>query len=137
MTLSVINATQLSEITENKASDIIMAKHRLFSTVFFQDDLFLDLPHSAQMLYVHLNLNADDDGFVNNPKTIMKISNTDDVDFALLIENGYIYLFSSGVIVVTHWLQHNTIPPSRKINTPYQEELAQMDKDQTKRYILK
>ncbi len=113
-----------------------MAKHRCFYADFFQDDNFLNLPHSAQMLYVHLNLNADDDGFVNNPKTIMRISNTNDNDFALLVENGYIYTFSSGVIVVSHWLQHNSIQPSKKTNTVYQNELAELEKDQTKRYIL-
>ena len=34
-------------------------------------DAFLDMPLSSQCLYFHLNMRADDDGFIGNPKKII------------------------------------------------------------------
>ena len=53
-----------------------MAERRMFSKTIINSDLFLDLPSSAQNLYFHLSLNADDEGFVNSPKKIMKYVNS-------------------------------------------------------------
>ena len=50
-----------------------MAEKRMFTNKIIESDAFLDMPLSAQALYVHLNMNADDDGFVNNPKMITRL----------------------------------------------------------------
>lgn len=47
-----------------------MAEKRMFARKIIDSDAFLEMPLSAQALYFHLNMRADDDGFVNNPKRI-------------------------------------------------------------------
>ena len=42
----------------------------MFSLTIIDSDAFLDMPSSAQNLYFHLSMRADDDGFINNPKKI-------------------------------------------------------------------
>ena len=78
----------------------------MFSKTIINSDLFLDLPSSAQNLYFHLSLNADDEGFVNSPKKIMKYVNSQTEDMELLIENGFVKKFDSGIVVIIHWNLH-------------------------------
>ena len=47
-----------------------MAEKRMFARSLIDSDAFLEMPLSAQALYFHLNMRADDDGFINNPKRI-------------------------------------------------------------------
>lgn len=49
-----------------------MAQKRMFTMKIVDSDAFLDMPMSAQCLYFHLNMRADDDGFIGNPKRIMR-----------------------------------------------------------------
>ncbi len=90
-----------------------MAERRMFSKTIINSDLFLDLPSSAQNLYFHLSLNADDEGFVNSPKKIMKYVNSQIEDMELLVENGFIKKFDSGIVVIIHWNLHNYIQKDR------------------------
>lgn len=41
-----------------------MAERRMFSKSVIWCDMFLEIPLSSQALYMHLNMSADDDGFV-------------------------------------------------------------------------
>ncbi len=90
-----------------------MASRRMFSKSITDSDAFLDMSFETQALYFHLCMNADDDGFVNSPKRIARAigSNADEVE--LLAEKGYLILFKSGVICITHWKTHNYISPDR------------------------
>lgn len=90
-----------------------MAERRMFSLKITDSDAFLDMPLSTQALYFHLCMHADDDGFVNNPKRVMRAigSNTDEVE--LLAEKGFVISFHSGVICITHWKVHNYIAKDR------------------------
>lgn len=90
-----------------------MASRRMFARSITDSDAFLDIPLATQALYVHLCMNADDDGLVNNPKRIARAigSNTDEVE--LLAEKGFVISFKSGVISITHWKVHNYIPKDR------------------------
>ncbi len=102
-----------------------MANHRMFTTEITMSDAFLDMPKSSQCLYFHLNLNADDDGFVGNPKTIMRIVGSAEDDMKLLITKNFVIPFDEkGIIVIKHWRMHNLIRKDRKKDTPYQEELS-------------
>ena len=47
-----------------------MAEKRMLSKKVLDTDAFLDMPLSAQALYFHLVINADDEGFGGNPKRI-------------------------------------------------------------------
>lgn len=99
-----------------------MANRRMFSLDVIDTDLFLELPITAQCLYFHLGMRADDDGFVASPRKITKILDCSDEDLNLLIENGYIIPFKSGVVVIAHWKKHNYIQSDRYRKTQYKEE---------------
>lgn len=99
-----------------------MAERRMFAKSVITSDVFLDMPLSTQALYMHLNMNADDDGFVGNPKTILRMTGTREDDLRLLITKGYIFAFDSAVIVITHWKRNNCIKKDRYKETIFQTE---------------
>lgn len=100
-----------------------MADKRMFNKKITTSDAFRDMPVSAQNLYFHLNMDADDDGFVNKPKQIMQAVKASEDDLKLLIVKRFIIGFESGVIVIKHWRMHNTLRKDRYHPTDYQEEL--------------
>ena len=108
----------------------------MFSKTIINSDLSLDLPSSAQNLYFHLSLNADDEGFVNSPKKIMKYVNSQIEDMELLVENGFIKKFDSGIVVIIHWNLHNYIQKDRFKATIYQKEKQQLVLVE-KKYVMK
>ena len=77
-----------------------MAERRMIAIKLIDSDTFLDMPSSAQALYFHLAMRADDDGFLGNPKRIRKDIGAAEDDLKLLIAKGYILPFESGVIVI-------------------------------------
>ena len=77
---------------------------------------------SAQALYFHLGMRADDDGFVSSPRKIAKASNCGLDDLTLLAAKGFIIPFESGVVVVTHWKENNYIRADRYKPTRYTKE---------------
>ena len=104
-----------------------MAEKRMFAKQIIDSDAFLDMPLSAQALYFHLAMRADDDGFVNSPKKIQRIVGAGDDDAKLLIAKRFIIPFDSGVVVIKHWRVHNVIQKDRYHPTAYQEELATLE----------
>lgn len=99
-----------------------MAERRMFAKTIIDSDAFLDMPQSTQLLYFHLAMRADDDGFVNKPKSIMRDSRSNDDDIKLLMAKKFIIPFESGVIVIKHWRIHNLIRLDRYNETKYTEE---------------
>ena len=81
-------------------------------------------------------MNADDDGFVNNPKKIQKMCGASDDDFKLLIAKSFIILFDSGIIVIKHWKMHNYIQADRYRPTDYVEEKSMLGIKSNKAYTL-
>lgn len=104
-----------------------MAKKRMFSLGVLDTDAFLDMPLSAQALYFHLNLRADDDGFVGNPKRITQNVGANIDDLRLLVAKRFVLAFEDGVIVIKHWRMHNAIKKDRYTATNYTEDLKQLD----------
>jgi hypothetical protein len=94
----------------------------MFSTKIIDSDAFMDMPASAQSLYFHLCMRADDEGFVGNPKKIMRMIGVNEDDFKVLLAKRFILSFESGIVVIKHWLIHNTIRMDRFNPTSYQEE---------------
>lgn len=43
-----------------------MANRRMFSLDVVDTDAFIDMPVTAQALYFHLGMRADDDGFISS-----------------------------------------------------------------------
>ena len=99
-----------------------MAEKRMFTKKIVDSDAFLDMPLSTQCLYFHLNMRADDDGFINNPKKIARMIGASEDDLKLLIAKRFTLAFESGVIVIKHWRMHNLLRKDRYNATQYQEE---------------
>lgn len=114
-----------------------MAERRMFAKTIIDSDAFLDMPHSTQLLYFHLSMRADDDGFINNPKNIIRMIGCKDDDLKILLAKKFILPFESGVVVIKHWQIHNYIQKDRYRETKYKDEKAMLQLDENKAYQLK
>lgn len=112
-----------------------MAQKRMFDKTITNSDDFLELPDSSQVLYFHLSMNADDDGFVNNWKSILRMTGTKEDDLKLLITKSFIIPFESGVIVIKHWRINNFLRKDRHIETKFQKELSLLEVNSSQEYI--
>ena len=112
-----------------------MAERRMFSKKIIDTDAFLDMPLSAQALYFHLSMRADDDGFVSSPRKIRAMVGASEDDLKLLILKRFVLTFDSGVVVIKHWRIHNYISPDRYKPTTYVEELSTLGLDGKKAYV--
>ena len=108
-----------------------MAERRMFTQKITDSDAFTEMPLSAQALYFHLNMHADDDGFLNNANKIRKSINASEDDFKLLVLKRFVIPFESGVVVIKHWRMHNLLRKDRYTPTQYQEEFAQLELKKT------
>lgn len=111
-----------------------MAERRMFAKTIIDSDAFLDMPATTQLLYFHLAMRADDDGFINKPKAIMRNCRCNEDDMKLLIAKKFIIPFESGVVVVKHWKIHNYIAKDRYTETKYKEEKATLMLDENRAY---
>lgn len=111
-----------------------MAERRMFAKTIVTSDAFLDMPLSARCLYFTLGMFADDDGFVNNPKSIMRQVGASPDDLNLLLVKRFILAFESGVIVIKHWKIHNYIAKDRYKETKYIEEKSTLMLDEKGAY---
>lgn len=113
-----------------------MAEKRMFSKTIIDSDAFLDMPLSSQALYFHLSMRADDDGFVNNPKKIQRLTGCGDDDLKLLMAKKFLIPFESGIVVIKHWRIHNYIRTDRYKETNYIEEKSMLGIEKNKAYSL-
>lgn len=113
-----------------------MAERRMFAKTIIDSDAFLDMPHSTQLLYFHLSMRADDDGFINNPKNIMRMISCKEDDLKILILKKFLLPFESGVVVIKHWQVHNYIQKDRYHETKYKEEKSMLKLDENKAYTI-
>ena len=103
-----------------------MADRRMFTKKVTDDDNFMSLSSSAQALYLHLSMSADDDGFCNQVSLSMFKAHASVQDLQALLEKRYIYQFENGVIVIKHWRMANALRKDRYTPTAFQEELSQL-----------
>jgi uncharacterized phage protein (TIGR02220 family) len=113
-----------------------MAERRMFAKTIVLSDAFLDMPMSSRCLYFTLGMFADDEGFVNNPKSIMRQCGATADDMNVLIAKKFILVFESGVIVIKHWRLHNLIRSDRRHETKYQAEKELLCYDENGAYTL-
>lgn len=114
-----------------------MAERRMFSkTVTESDSFYCDISVEAQCLYFHLSMNADDDGFVNTYRKIMRMLNVDEETLEELINARFIIYFDSGVIAIKHWKINNYIQKDRYTETVYKTEKANLYLKKNKAYTL-
>lgn len=113
-----------------------MANKRMIRKDVIDTDAFLDMPLSTQALYFHLNLRADDDGFVGNPKRVATLIGASEDDLKLLIAKRFVILFENGVIVIKHWRMHNTLSADRYHETNFTDEKSMLRLKENKAYTL-
>lgn len=113
-----------------------MAERRMFAKTIVLSDAFLDLPMSARCLYFTLGMVADDDGFVNSPRSIMRQVGASEDDMKVLIAKKFVLIFDSGVIVIKHWRLNNYLRSDRYTETKYVEEKAQLTLNKNGSYTL-
>lgn len=103
-----------------------MAEKRMLTRKVTDDDNFVALSSSAQALYLHLNLGADDDGFCNQISTAMFKAHASVQDLEALLEKRYLLQFENGVIVIKHWRMANALRKDRYTQTTFKDELAKL-----------
>lgn len=103
-----------------------MAERRMFTKKVTDDDNFVNLSSSAQALYLHLMMAADDDGFCNKISVSMFKAHASVSDLEALLKARYLYQFDNGVIVIKHWRMANALRKDRYTPTAFQEEFAQL-----------
>ncbi len=111
-----------------------MAERRMFAKSIVLSDAFLDMPMSARCLYFTLGMLADDDGFIGNPKSIMRQCGASQDDMVILLQKRYVLSFESGVIVIKHWRMNNFLRNDRHNDTTYVEEKATLSIDEKGAY---
>jgi uncharacterized phage protein (TIGR02220 family) len=114
-----------------------MGDRRMFSMQIVDSDAFLDMPLSTQALYFHLSMRADDDGFVDNARKIVRAVGCSQDDVKLLFAKNFVIAFDDGVCVIKHWRIHNYIRTDRKKTTAYIEHFDKLDTKENGSYTLK
>ena len=106
-----------------------MANRRMLSRFVIETDAFLDMPAESQALYAHLVIGADDDGFINNPNSIRRMTGFSVDSLKLLIAKGFLIPFSDSLVAITHWDLQNHLAPSKRTPTVYadQKEMLTID----------
>ena len=99
-----------------------MANRRMFAKTVIETDKFMGMPISTQCLYFHLLLQGDDEGFVANPRQIMRQLGASEDDMKILIAKEYVIAFDSGVIVIREWFIHNQLRRDRFTPTVHKEK---------------
>ena len=113
-----------------------MAERRMFAKSIVTSDAFLDMPMSARCLYFTLGMFADDDGFVNSPKSIMRQIGATQDDMQILISKKFVLLFNSGVIAIKHWRINNYLRSDRYRETNYIDEKSELQIDLNGAYTM-
>lgn len=113
-----------------------MAQKRMFNNSVVGSDSFLEMPDSSQNLYFHLSMRADDDGFVDNWKSIMRMTGKKEDDLKILIAKSFVIPFESGVLVIKHWKLNNYIQKDRYKETIHIAEKQQLTTDSNNVYNM-
>ena len=113
-----------------------MAQKRMFSKSVVESDFFLSMPLTAQALYFHISMNADDDGFCSQTKSILYLTGAREDDLNVLLAKGFLIRFEDGVTVVKHWKVNNYIQNDRVHETEYLEDKRSLFIKPNKVYTL-
>ena len=112
-----------------------MAKRRMLSISIVETDKFYKLKSGAQALYMHLNLNADDDGVVDRVRGIMRDTRASGKNYQALIDEGYVIDLGEGLALITHWNLHNKIKKDRYVPSDYRDIISNFQLDANARYF--
>ena len=96
-----------------------MAIRRMFAKSITDSDDFLDLPLDVQLLYFHLGMQADDEGFLNSTRKIVRMLGVEPDALQILCDMGFLIPFPSGVVAIRHWHVNNKIRKDRYSGTQW------------------
>lgn len=113
----------------------IMANRRMFARTVTESDGFLDLSKDAQLLWFHLGLIADDDGFLNGTRRVMRLCGIDESALSELVTKGFLLEFDTGVFLIRDWLIDNQIRADRYHETTFQHEKSLVSLNESKQYV--
>ena len=113
-----------------------MGERRMLTRKVTDDDHFMSLSSSAQALYLHLSMSADDDGFCNQVALCMFKAHASVGDLEALLSLRYLYQFESGVIVIKHWRMANALRKDRYTPTVWQKEFSMLKLKENGSYTL-
>ncbi len=113
-----------------------MAERRMFAKTIIASDAFLDMPLSARCLYFALGMYADDEGFVNSPKSLARLIGASTDDMNILLVRKFVIPFPSGVCLIKHWRINNYLRSDRFQPTKYTEERNQIIIEENGAYAL-
>ena len=104
-----------------------MGSRRMISKKIVESTRFLRMPLTSQYLYMHLVLNADDDGIVE-AYPVMRITKTNEDDLAVLIGRGFVFpiIKDEQIQFIEHWYEHHLIRADRKTNSIYLTVLQEL-----------
>ncbi len=107
---------------------VAMAHKRMFNRDIVESDALLDMSKGAQSLYVHLCMNADDDGLLGNARRIIRSADSTPEEYKELLEQRFVIEFPNGIVVIKHWWINNDIKKDRYHPTKYTEEIGLLTK---------
>ncbi len=113
-----------------------MAERRMFARTIVISDAFLDMPLSARCLYFAFGMFADDDGFVDGPKSIARLVGASNDDMNILLVRRFLIAFPSGVCLIRHWRINNYLRSDRYQPTKHTEERNQVMIEENGTYAL-
>ena len=106
-----------------------MSERRMLSKAIISSSFFLELPMTAQYLYIYLCMYTDDRGVVE-AGTVMRMINANPGDLAVLVSAGYITpLNEYKVYYVKDFLVHNNLRADRMTESVYRDLLVKVVPD--------
>ena len=110
-----------------------MAERRMLSIKITSSARFLRMSHASQALYMHLVMNADDDGVVE-AFSIMRLAAANEDNLQELADRKFIRILNEDLVAhILDWDENNKIRADRKRDSIYKDllEQSEADKDDT------
>lgn len=113
-----------------------MAQRRMFCKDITSSDSFTDLPLTAQALYLHVTMDADDDGLVSGARKIARSIGASLDNLQALLEAGFLLDLGDNIVCIKHWRMNNYIQKDRYKPSVYAEKMALLYVKPNKAYTL-
>ncbi|MGP1365911.1 MAG: DnaD domain-containing protein [Schwartzia sp. (in: firmicutes)] len=107
-----------------------MAERRMLSKKITSSARFLRMSHTSQALYMHLVMDADDDGVVE-AFSIMRLAAASEENLQELAERKFIRILNEDLVAhILDWDENNKIRPDRKRDSIYKDLLEQTEAEE-------
>lgn len=114
-----------------------MADRRMLAKAVILSDPWLDMPAEACKLYTVLNMLADDQGVIGNPKSAVRLAQVPSDALGVLIAKKFVLPLDNGIALIKHWKINNYLRKDTFHESTYQEELQAVRVKSDKTYSLK